>query len=331
MTDDARLDRVLPGPPAPDPRKPGAHHRLFGIGGITIRVESDLPFTDRTFDPKFQQFELDGPGPDTVTIRHHFELPAVDPDTLGREVYRKPPWSIYRRDSCWVYLGVLPEELGSGLFKVAVFNDDHSLGDLYHPGDGEFREGGLHSLTMFPTDQILLTPLLADRQACFLHSAGAILNRQGLLFVGHSEAGKSTTLKLIKDRAEILCDDRNIVRRETGEAGSAGCGHSRGTRIRVYGTWSHGELPQVSPASAPLRAILFLEKSGENSLALLDDRSDILGRLLGCVIRSLETQGWWQKTLGVVEALCREVPCYLMRFDKSGQILEQLEALTEVR
>ncbi|MFO7650123.1 MAG: hypothetical protein R6X13_02120 [bacterium] len=121
MLEATRTDGTA-GPPAPDPRKPGAHHRLFGIGGITIRVESDLPFTDRTFDPKFQQFELDGPGHDTVTIRHHFELPAIDPDTLGREVYRKPPWSIYRRDSCWVYLGVLPEELGSGLFKVAVFN-----------------------------------------------------------------------------------------------------------------------------------------------------------------------------------------------------------------
>ena len=32
--------------------------------------------------------------------------------------------------------------------------------------------GGLASLTMFPTDQIMLSRVLADREGCFLHSRG---------------------------------------------------------------------------------------------------------------------------------------------------------------
>jgi hypothetical protein len=131
------------------------------------------------------------------------------------------------------------------------------------------------------------------------------------LFVGHSEAGKSTTVKLIQDRAEILCDDRNVVRLEPDG-------------FRVYGSWSHGEVPLVSASSAPLRAILFLEKSPDHRLIPVTDRSEALRRLLACVIRPLETAGWWQKTFSVIEALAREVPCYIMEFDKSGRIVEKL-------
>ncbi|UCG43234.1 MAG: hypothetical protein JSU73_01055, partial [candidate division WOR-3 bacterium] len=290
------------------------HCRYFSIAGITLKVESDLPITDRTFHPKFREFQLEGPGEDTVVIRHHFGLPELGPEDLGQEVYRKAPWAIFRKRKSWIYHGILDEGAGQGLHQVVVFNDDHSVGEFYHPEDRRFRNGNLNSLTMFPTDQILLAPLLADRQACFLHSAGAVLDGQGLLFVGHSEAGKSTAVKLIKDRAEILCDDRNIVRREAGG-------------FRVHGTWSHGEVPLVSAASARLRAILLLEKSAENDVVLVADRSEILGHLLACVIRPLETRDWWQKTLSVLEALCREVPCYLMRFDKSGRIVGKLEAL----
>jgi MoaA/NifB/PqqE/SkfB family radical SAM enzyme len=317
------------------------HRRYFELAGITLQVESDLPFTDQTFHPKFRKFQKDGPGSDTVTIRHHFELPHVKPDDLGRQVYRKPPWAIYRKGQSWVYLGIAPDPDDHYLGHVVVFNDDYSHGEFYRPDDTEFRRGNLHSLTLFPTDQILLAQLLADRHGCFLHSAGAIVRPAvgssasskrkpqaegaGLVFVGHSEAGKSTTVKLIQDRAEILCDDRNIIRREGQGKGQGrdGRGGEQGS-FRVYGSWSHGEVPLVSASSAPLRAILFIEKSPDNRLVPLTDHREALKRLLACVIRPLETEGWWQKTFSVVEALAREVPCYIMEFDKSGRIVEQI-------
>jgi MoaA/NifB/PqqE/SkfB family radical SAM enzyme len=325
------------------------HRRYYEIAGITLQVESDLPFRDQTFHSKFHKFQKDGPGPDTATIRHHFELPRVKPDELGRQVYRKPPWAIYRKGRSWVYLGISPDPDDLDLHQVVVFNDDYSRGEFYHLDDAVFRQGNLHSLTLLPTDQILLAQLLADRQACFLHSAGAIIRPEdkakakveastsiststfasapgaGLLFVGHSEAGKSTTVKLIQDRAEILCDDRNIVRREgQGKGQGRDGGASEPGRFRVYGSWSHGEVPLVSASSAPLRAILFLEQSPNNRLVPVAHHGEALKRLLACVIRPLETAGWWQKTLSVVEALAREVPCYIMEFDKSGRIVGQI-------
>ena len=172
----------------------------------------------------------------------------------------------------------------------------------------------MHALTLFPTDQILLARVMADRQGCFLHSSGVIMEGQGLLFVGHSEAGKSTTVKMLQGKGEILCDDRNIVRRWP-------------EGFRVHGTWSHGEVPLVSAASAPLSAILFLHKSDHNRLTLLENRQEIIGRLLSCLIKPMVSADWWDKMLALIGVLAREIPCYVMEFDQSGAIVAELQDL----
>ena len=300
-----------------------AHHRrYFEIAGITLQVDSDLPVDDRTFHPKFEAFRVDGPGPDTVTIRHHFSLPDLEARDLGTELYRKPPWAIYRQNGAYIYLGISPQTDDSSLHRVATFNAGHTKARIYSHGEETWRKGDLHSLTMFPSDQILIARLLADRQGCCLHSAGAILHGTGLLFVGHSETGKSTITRLLmatkgKD-VEILCDDRNIIRR-------------RDEGWRIFGTWSHGDVPFVSSASAPLGAILFLEKAEENTLTPLSDRRETVRRLLACLIKSFITADWWDKTLDLVERMALEIPAYAMRFDKSEEIVETLTTLAKRR
>ena len=290
-----------------------AHHRrYFRIAGITIQVDSDLPIDDQTFHSKFVAFRTAGPGPDTVTVRHHFTLPDLKGKDLGRELYRRSPWAIYQQNGSYIYLGISPQADDPSLHCVATFNADHSRTRIYNNGEDTWRKGDLHSLTLFTSDQILIARLLADRRGCCLHSAGAILNGAGMLFVGHSEAGKSTITTLLQDHAEILCDDRNIVRwMDDG--------------WRVYGTWSHGDVPVVSSNDAPLRGICFIEKASENTLTLLTDRREITRRLLACVIKPLVTADWWNKTLDLIGQMPPEVPCYVMRFDKSGKIVGELK------
>jgi hypothetical protein len=311
MTDYATLMELnaTPGLPLEGSEEWQWHHRrYYRIADITIQVDSDLPILETTFDPKFKLFEAHGPGEDTVSLRHHFALPDLNRHDLGREVYRRPPWAIYRREDGWVYLGIAPTADDPSLHRVVLFNSDHSRAVIFNFGEQLFRHGNMHSLTFFPTDQVWIGRLLADRQGFYLHSSGVILEGQGLLFVGHSEAGKSTAARLFAAYAEILCDDRNIVRRSVDG-------------WRVYGTWSHGEVPSVSCNDAPLRAVLFLERAAENGLVALDDRREIVRRLLGCVIRPLVTADWWNETLALVERLARETPCYVMRFDRSGAIV----------
>ena len=292
------------------------HRRYYGIAGVTVLVEADLAITDHTFEAKFQQFGMNGPGDDLISIRHHFSLPDLKGKNLGQEVYRKPPWAIYRQGDSWIYLCLAGEADNPSLHKVAVFNHDHTRGKIYHDGEELFRKGDLHALTLFTTDQILFARILADRAACVLHSSGTILNGQGLLFVGHSEAGKSTMVKMLQGKAEILCDDRNIVRRWP-------------EGWRVHGTWSHGEVPQVSSASAPLGAILFLQKSNRNRLRLLENRKEIVTRLLSCLIRPMASTDWWEKMLALIGSVAREIPCYQMEFDQSGNVVVVLKDLVD--
>jgi len=291
--------------------------RYYQIGRLTIQVESELPVTDDTFRTKFKQFEADGPGGagETVVIRHIFRPFDFEREELGQCVYRRAPWAIYRRGDEWLYLSVSPAMEDAEAGDVAVLSEDHALGHMYHAREDVFRKGDLHSLSMFTTDQVLLGRVLADRQGCYLHSAGAILDGQGLLFVGHSGAGKSTMSKMLQGRMEVLCDDRNIVRR-------------RPEGFWVYGTWSHGEWPVVSASSAPLRAIMFLEQAPvdrlENRLLPLSDVREIVPRLLACLITPHVTGDWWEKSLTLVERIAREVDCYRLRFDKSGAVVDVL-------
>jgi MoaA/NifB/PqqE/SkfB family radical SAM enzyme len=292
------------------------HCRYYQIAGITIQVESDLPITDTTFSPKFRCFETDSPGEDAITLRHIFSLPDLSSKDLGVEVYRKAPWAIYRKGNSWIYVGISPDPEDRDIDSVAVFNQDHSHGMIYH-GERQkdlYMEGNLHSLTLFPTDQILLARVLADRGGCYLHSAGVILEDKGLLFVGHSDAGKSTIATMLKGKAEILCDDRIIVRE--GPEG-----------FRMYGTWSHGDVAEVSANSAPLKAMLFLEQAKQNRLIPIEDKRQRFKKILPYLIKPLETRDWWDRMLSLVQRIANEVPCYSLQFDKSGSVIEVLREL----
>jgi MoaA/NifB/PqqE/SkfB family radical SAM enzyme len=300
------------------------HRRHFQIAGITVCLESDLNLDAVTFKDEISAFAVDSPGKDIVTLRHHFEMPDLEGKDLGQVLYRKLPWVISYKDGTWFYKCISDDRADTKINRLAVFNDNYTRGIIYsHRHDWKYIiKYGWQSLSLFPTDQIWLGPLLADRQAMLLHSAAAIVNGRGLIFVGRSDAGKSTTMELLKSarfdnglQAEILCDDRNVVRKWSDG-------------WRVHGTWSHGDIADVSLSSARLQGVLFLEQAAVNSIDLLADRKNIWRRLLATIIRPMVTAQWWQKELDMIEQLVNEVPCYTMRFDKSGAIIPELERLT---
>ena len=285
------------------------HCRYYRIAGVTIQVESDLPISDQTFAAKFKTFQAAGPGEDIISLRHHFALPELRGKDLGRQVYRKLPWAIYQRSRSWIYTGISPPVHDGSVNGVAVFNEDHSRGRIYHNGEETFRRGNLHALTLFPSDQILLARALADRQACFFHAAGVDIDGKGLLLVGHSDAGKTTAATMMQSRGKVLCDDRIIVRRWPDG-------------LRIYGTWSHGDLADVSAGSAPLSAILFLEKAAANRLVPVTKSFETARLLAQHVVKSLVTADWWTKVLALIEKIALDVPAYRLRFDKSGRMVD---------
>lgn len=289
------------------------HCRYYQIAGMTLLVESDLPITDTTFHPKINLFQVEGPGTDNIILRHHFFLPELNGQDLGQEVYRRPPWAIYKKRNSWIYFESPSLRKGGEPNKIVIFNQDHTQARIYNQKAAEkiFHKGRLESLTIFPSDQIFLARILADRQGCFFHSSGVILDGKGLLFMGHSDAGKSTITRMFQGRATILCDDRIIVRRWP-------------EGFKIHGTWSHGDVAEVSPASAPLAYIFFLEKAPGNLLLPMEDKKAVVRKLLAFLIRPLVTADWWEQTLSLVERMVYEVPYFRLRFNKDLSILDSL-------
>jgi hypothetical protein len=290
----------------------GTFLRYFSIGGITLEIESDLAYPPQPFSAKLEKFSITGPGDDCVRVRYHFSLPTEPENSYGELVYHQKPWRIYRHAQGWTYVGFI-EDPAQSIFQIVKADPDYRCLEIYHPDSRQFTRGNRQWLTISPTDQIALTPMLAERQGCYVHSAGVVLAGNGLLFVGHSSAGKSTLVKLLRSEAEILCDDRVILRRWPDG-------------IKIHGTWSHGEIPEVSPASAPLRAIFYLEKAPHNALIPLSP-AEAARRLPEHLIKTYAGRDWWMKMFDLVGAVAAQVPTYILQFDCSGQVLELLRGL----
>ncbi len=145
------------------------YRRYFQIAGITIRLESDLPFKATTFSPKFEAFETSSPGEDTILIRHHFTLPDLTKRDLGKEVYRKAPWAIYEKDGSWIYLGIYPPPRDQVVHRFVEFDRDHSHGEIYNENDKVFSMGGHSCADLVPlgSDPVGQDP---PRQGRFLSS-----------------------------------------------------------------------------------------------------------------------------------------------------------------
>ncbi len=89
--------------------------------------------------------------------------------------------------------------------------------------------------------------------AALVHSAGVISGGRGYLFVGASEAGK-TTIAGLADGRTVLNDEMNLV--EFGPGG-----------VQVVGTPFNGFFRDKRPGRAPLAGILLPEKGAEHALA----------------------------------------------------------------
>ncbi|MBW1977438.1 MAG: hypothetical protein JRI79_05640 [Deltaproteobacteria bacterium] len=338
------LEKAMPGKTAKT-----QNQRYYGIGGITIKVESELPITDATFSRKLKPFEIDVPGEDVISIKHFFSMPGFK--DLGEPLYWKNPWLIFKNSEAWTYVAFSGSRFGSisgvwkrifslshgflkrasrfaetssdsvrrfpaqrEIYQVGVFNEDYSRGTIHNKSKEFFSKGNLDSITLFPTDQVILSKVFAHRAGCLLHAAGVSLEGRGLLFVGSKDAGKSTMVTMLRHCARILCDDRIIVRkREEG--------------FKVYGTWSPGDVADVSPDSVPLAGLIFLEKGHKNQLVPLRSKPEIIRRLLPCIIKPFVTAEWWEKTLLLVEKIVREVPCYTLCFDRSGAAVSLLKSI----
>jgi len=284
----------------------------YQIADITLCVRADLPITEHTFASKLNAFRVKSIGEDTLTLHHHFNLPNLTQQVSGINI----PWTITRDGTRWVYDRYLPASFGIQRSLRVEWDADYTRGDIYHPDETRFRQGGLTALIGMATDQILLARVLADRTGCLIHASGVNMDGAGLLFVGHTSAGKSTVARQLHGHAELVSEDRVAMRRMSDG-------------FRIYSTWCNLNMPDIPPVSPPLRAVFFLEKAATNQAIPITDRREILGRLLPCLVKPYVDAQWWEKILSTVDLLIESVPAYRLLFDRSGGVMKTLRELLQ--
>jgi hypothetical protein len=278
------------------------------IADITISIEWEDRDLHCTLGRIYQPFSSNGK-PDVV-LRLREKTRDVP---LGRKVFDGAPvWTLYRGNGKWV---------------ITLFTDER----VPHPGtvmilDPSLRYGELHvekptNVSSFTFDPLsaaaerLMVHYLARGHGVILHSCGIMLGGKGVLFVGHSGAGKSTMARLLRDGGNIpiLSDDRIIVRKKDGV-------------FRMYGTPWHGEEEFASPRGYPLGKIYFIKHATKNEIRETDE-IEATSTLLTCSFPPFWDGKGMTFTLDFLSELSKGVPCRELGFLPGEGIMDFIQSM----
>jgi len=226
---------------------------VLEIARIGLQVGVSDPTLRLIAEPAHVPFLVDAPGTDCASVL----LEAAS----GRAPRRRAGKTLFETGSVWRL-----EEVGDShllTFRSPIFGKEPYLSvefdHDYRQGRGEtlvggpiLTEGELHPF-VYPFDEVIFLARLSRGRGVLVHACGLALGERGLLFLGTSGAGKSTTARLWKERGgvTILSDDRIAIRAEA-------------SGYRIYGTPWHGEAGLEAPASVRLDAVFILDQAPRN-------------------------------------------------------------------
>jgi hypothetical protein len=228
-------------------------HLVLEVARIGLEIQAVDPAIRLVAEPAHVPFLTEVAGDDCASV-------VLGPSE-GRTARRRAGKTLFDTGSVWRL-----EEIGDSrlfTFRSPLFGKDPYLSvefdrDYAH-GRGETLVGGpilsqgeLHPF-VYPFDEVVFLARLSRGRGVLVHACGLAIGGRGLLFLGTSGAGKSTTAGLWKERGgvTILSDDRIVIRTE-------------GDGYRIYGTPWHGEAGWEAPTSAPLAAVFILEQAPRN-------------------------------------------------------------------
>jgi hypothetical protein len=185
---------------------------------------------------------------------------------------------------------------------------------IQRPGWG----GGTAIRVGFPFDEYLMCRLLARDGGFVIHAAAVKQDGEGLVFVGHSGAGKSTISEIAETLgAHVLSDDRAIITLEDGQP-------------VLWGSPWHGSHRKGDATSAPLRGIFLLVQDDENSVVSVP-RSRALGEMF---VRTIHPSVDATETVSVLDALATvvsKIPVHELRFRPTSDAFRLAVACARAR
>jgi len=202
---------------------------------------------------------------------------------------------------------------------TACLHPDGRHGELYiadeklDPGEGSCYEVPPPAL-----DEVIASHWIAQHDGLILHACGlATGSGGGLLFSGHSGAGKSTTARLWlqSGKVHLLSDERVCVLR-------------REDTYRMQGTPWHGEGLVPSCQSAPLERMFIISHALQNESRRMLPSQAVQALLSRAMLPFWDPKGL-TLALDFLNGLCQSVPCYALGFVPDTRVVEYVQCLGE--
>jgi hypothetical protein len=269
------------------------------VGGLTIGVRSTSPDLRLNVTGCAERF-LVAPGDHDLELEAEWRRLAAEPP--GPLVFDSGgAWRLHEASGRHVFR-VFDSRLGAVPYKEARLEPGGARGVVALDPSAHAPDEPVDVL-QFPLDELLFLRLLAARDGVELHACGVVApSGRGYLLAGHSGDGKTTSARLWAGLpgAQVLSDDRIVVRREAG-------------RWWMYGTPWHGEARLAANARAPLAAALILARGEGEALEPLAP-AEAVSALLARGFVPLHDSPAVSATLTLLERLAREVTCRRFRF-----------------
>jgi hypothetical protein len=298
----------------------GPHRSSFQVGGVSIELRSHRG-TDVTLFPVLEPFRVTSCVSD-IGIQVEW-APELCPNP-GRQLFDSGSvWRLYENEAGFQFDFKVPI-LGERPYKRLLIDSDYCQATLQmseecfalFPYPAEPLE--------YPLDELLIMHRLTQEKAIELHGCG-IVGPDGAsnLFIGHSEAGKSTTARLWTSHhnVQILSDDRIIVRED--KALEDKLLREDATQIFMYGTPWHGEAAFALPDRAPLQRIFILEHGCGNVITRLS-RSQMVAELFARSFVPFHRHEYVDSALRFLERIADSVPCYRYAFEPDQRAVDRI-------
>ncbi|MGM0470346.1 MAG: radical SAM/SPASM domain-containing protein [Promethearchaeati archaeon] len=153
----------------------------YKIADINIQVDSDLEFKASTFDPRLRNFKVKRPNGEPIKITHNYNFMGIDKLYRGEKVRKIGDQTIYKFNDLWIYKKYKTNNLVWD--SIAVFNNDHSVGRIYHYDNIMFKCGNLNSICFPFPDYILFSSIFLKLNGFYVRAPKIILFRNGNLLL----------------------------------------------------------------------------------------------------------------------------------------------------
>jgi hypothetical protein len=281
---------------------------LLKIADITCALVAADPALRIKIEGATQKFLIQKATPDITIHARWDDLSKILPS--GDKIFDSGAvWQLHQQDETYLFSYKSPI-FGPIPYKVATVQKDFARGEVLLHRQYFDTDQSTYPLE-YPLDELLFVNFLALGRGVEVHSCGIVdASGNGYLFVGQSEAGKTTMARLWSDEPgiTILSDDRIILREVDG-------------KIWMFGTPWHGEAGFALPAAAPLTHIYFLQKGVKNEL-LPQGKAEAAARLFSCCFTPLYFPEVVKFTLAFFEEVVRAVPLHELRFLPDKSVLD---------